>query len=337
MDSLTHIAIGACIGDLFLGKKIGKKAMLYGAIAASLPDVDFIASFWLSPAADLLTHRGFTHSFLFAFAIIAGLALIFKKRHVVENIPIKTWLIFLGTAIGSHLLLDSLNAYGIGWFEPFSHYRVSFNIIFVADPFFSVWPGLAAVCLLILNRNSNKRIMWARFGLIFCSLYLVYCSVNKLKTDNHTRSAFVHQGIHYNRYFTTPTLFNNWLWYIVAESDSGFYIGYRSVFDKSDHIAFTYFARNDSLLQPLYLYRDLQELIQFSQGYYTAEVSNQGVVFNDLRFGQMMGWQNPAAGFAFHFYLQSPADNHLLVQRGRFAHWDLASVKVFLRRIRGIE
>jgi inner membrane protein len=33
MDSLTHIVAGACIGEIALGKKIGRKAMLWGALA----------------------------------------------------------------------------------------------------------------------------------------------------------------------------------------------------------------------------------------------------------------------------------------------------------------
>jgi inner membrane protein len=45
MDSLTHIVTGACIGELFLGKQLGKKAMLWGAITQSLPDIDFVTSF----------------------------------------------------------------------------------------------------------------------------------------------------------------------------------------------------------------------------------------------------------------------------------------------------
>ena len=243
MDSLTHIAIGACIGDLFLGKKIGKKAMLYGAIAASLPDIDFIASFWLNSADDLMAHRGFTHSFLFGFLFILALAFLFRHRHRVENIPIKTWLIFMGTEIASHLFLDAFNAYGIGWFEPFSHRRISFNVIFVADPFFSIWPGIAAIALLILNRNSNKRKRWATFGLDFLFYLFSVLPGNKFRIDKDMRYALKNQGIHYNRYFTTPTPFNNWLWYDVAETDSGFQIGYRSVFDKNRQISFRFFRK----------------------------------------------------------------------------------------------
>jgi inner membrane protein len=66
MDSLTHIVAGACIGEIALGKKIGRKAMLWGALAQSIPDIDFVAGLWMDTAHELVVHRGFTHSFLFA-------------------------------------------------------------------------------------------------------------------------------------------------------------------------------------------------------------------------------------------------------------------------------
>lgn len=45
MDSITHIAIGACMGEVFAGKQLGKQALLWGVLAQSIPDIDFIASF----------------------------------------------------------------------------------------------------------------------------------------------------------------------------------------------------------------------------------------------------------------------------------------------------
>ena len=65
MDSITHIALGACMGEAFLDRKLGKKAMVWGALAQSVPDIDFVASFWMKTADNLLAHRGFTHSLLF--------------------------------------------------------------------------------------------------------------------------------------------------------------------------------------------------------------------------------------------------------------------------------
>src|SRR5688572_17946684 len=54
MDSLTHIAIGAIIGKACAGKSLGKKSMLLGAAFQSIPDIDFIGSFFLSPTENLL-------------------------------------------------------------------------------------------------------------------------------------------------------------------------------------------------------------------------------------------------------------------------------------------
>ncbi len=156
-----------------------------------------------------------------------------------------------------------------------------------------------------------------------------------MKIDRDARLSLENQGLHYNGYFTTPTPFNNWLWYVVAETDSGFQIGYRSVFDKNSHINFRFFLQKNYLLNSFRDHHDLQELIRFSQGYYTADTTAQGIVFNDLRFGQMMGWQNPEAHFVFHYYLQDSDANKLVVQRGRFANWNWESIRFFVKRIEG--
>ena len=78
MDSLTHTVIGACIGDAIAGKKIGKKAMLWGAIANNIPDIDVITSLYMNQADSLLAHRGFTHSILFALLLSPLLAFLFS-------------------------------------------------------------------------------------------------------------------------------------------------------------------------------------------------------------------------------------------------------------------
>jgi inner membrane protein len=57
-------------------------------------------------------------------------------------------------------------------------------------------------------------------------------------------------------------------------------------------------------------------------------------VFNVLRFGEIQGWSNPAAPFVFHYYLADPADNRLVIQRGRW-HWDRDTWRRFLKRMEG--
>ena len=335
MDSLTHIALGACIGEAYFKKGFGKKAMLWGALAQSIPDIDFITSFWMTTPESLLAHRGFTHSILFALLIAPLFALIAEKIHRRQNIPFKKWLLFFATEVFVHLFIDAFNNYGIGWFEPFSHARFSFNAIYVADPFFSIWPVIAFVMLIILNPFNPKRKFWWKFGVIIPIIYLGYCTINKIKINNDAKEIFIAQHIPHERYFTTPAPLQNWLWYVVAGNDSGYYVGFRSLFDSKREMNFQYFPRNDSLLKPIADHEDVQKLIRFSQQFYTVEKFKDTLVFNDLRFGQIIGWKEPREHFVFHYFLQHPDDNTLVVQRGRFAKWDWNVAKALWKRIQG--
>ena len=65
MDSLTQIVLGAAVGEVVLGRKVGNKAMLYGAIAGTIPDLDTFASHFTDVVTAIEIHRGFSHSILF--------------------------------------------------------------------------------------------------------------------------------------------------------------------------------------------------------------------------------------------------------------------------------
>lgn len=309
--------------------------MFLGALAQSIPDVDFISSFWNDTASNLLAHRGFTHSLLFGALATISFALLAEHLHKAHRVGYHKWILFFGLQISAHLFIDLFNSYGMGLLEPFSHHRFSFNAMFVADPFFSVWPGIAFVALLVLKPRFPKRTFWWKLGVVPCILYLFYCSINKLKIDHDVKGILSKQNISYQDYFTTPTPLNNWLWYVVARTDSGFYVGFRSVFDKKDQISFRYFPQNKYLLQSESRHEELQHLIRFSQGYYTVELWHDRLVFNDLRFGQIIGWSNPEGKFVFHYFLQHPDDNKLVVQRGRFAGWTWQTTQSLFKRIAG--
>lgn len=323
------------MGEAFAGKQLGKRAMFLGAVAQSIPDIDFVATAWTSTAENLLAHRGFTHSILFVLLITPLLALLAERWHRPHDITLGRWMRFFGIQAFIHLLIDGMNVYGAGWFEPFSHIRVSYNWIFVADPFYSVWLGIAFAALFFLRKLHPRRGWWVRFGVGMSTVYLLYCGLNKFKINNDVQKILARQNIPYQSYFTTPTPLNNWLWYVVASVDSGHYIGYRSMFDSKKEIDFRFVPRNEHLLHPVQDHEDLQKLKRFSKGYYAAKIENDTLIFNDLRFGQMVGWKDPAAPFVFYYYLQHPSENKLVVQRGRFARWNNDAFTSLLQRIRG--
>ena len=335
MDSLTHIVLGACIGEALLDKNAGRKAILWGALAQSVPDIDFIAGMWMPVSTELLAHRGITHSFLFAGFISFFLALVAARWHKAEPISLKKWFWFFLIEIGCHLLLDAMNNYGIGWFEPFSDKRISFNVIYVADPLFTIVPAIAFGFLLFLKSDHRHRLNWARMGITASAIYMIFALWNKYKIEHAVLDSISKSHSGKVNHFTTPTLLNNLLWFVVIEDSLGYKVGYKSVFDKKKGLALSYFPKNEAYLSPIADHEEVMELKKFSQGLYTVEQWKDTLVFNDLRFGQINGWYNPQSRFAFHYYLSHPKDNDLIVQRGRMAGVNMESAKVMWNRMMG--
>ncbi|OAV43247.1 metal-dependent hydrolase [Lewinella sp. 4G2] len=77
MDSLSQIVLGAAVGEAVLGRKVGNRAMLWGGICGTLPDLDVFANAVSDPMSALAYHRAFTHSLPFALlaAPLVGLAI----------------------------------------------------------------------------------------------------------------------------------------------------------------------------------------------------------------------------------------------------------------------
>ncbi len=335
MDSLTHVVLGACAGELLAGRQLGKKALLIGAIANSFPDIDFVASFFMPLTSELLAHRGFTHSIL--FVLLASPLLAWGSRRLPgrTNMSQQRWAAFWMVQMFLHILLDAFNAYGTGWFEPFSHYRVSFNSMFVADPLFSVWLAVAAIVLSVAGTHKTGRNRWAATAIIISGAYLLWGLVAKHQANSVAKNTLQQRGITPIQYFSTPTPLNNLLWYVVARTDSGFYIGYRSVLDHGGDMQFRYRAQNSYLLRQATHQTDVANLLRFSQGFYTIDKWNDTLIFNDLRFGEQLGWADSKPKSVFYYYLQQPASNDLIVQRGRFARWNAQALHAFVQRIGG--
>ncbi|RNI32302.1 metal-dependent hydrolase [Rufibacter immobilis] len=329
MDSLTHAALGACLGEVMLSRKIGKRALFWGALAQNLPDIDVVAALWLSPDQNLLVHRGGTHSFLFALGLAVLLSLLARRKYRDRQVPWNQFFGFFLVQLLVHDLLDTCNAYGTGLLEPFSQERFSFHLLYVADPLFTLWPCLGLIALLLLRNSNPKRTYWALAGLVPAVVYLGYAFLNKQQISQQIEASLAKQQIPYSDYFVTPTPFNNWLWYAVVATENGYQIGHRSVFtEKAVPTEFTFFPKQEELLRFAIDPGEVQELKRFAHGYYTVERWNDTLVFNVLRYGQMQGWQDPKSRFTFHYFL-SPAgvDNRLVMQRGRAKGWNRESLQ----------
>ena len=94
MDSLTQITLGAAVGEAVLGKKLGNRAMLWGAIGGTVPDLDVFANLVTDETSAMAFHRAITHSFTFAFAAPLILGYLLHKTYRRD----KFWLNFVYAA-----------------------------------------------------------------------------------------------------------------------------------------------------------------------------------------------------------------------------------------------
>jgi len=59
------------------------------------------------------------------------------------------------------------------------------------------------------------------------------------------------------------------------------------------------------LLNGIQQQKEVKDPVRSSQAFYSVEIGDT-LVFNDLRFGQIIGWHNPKERFVFHYFLQPP-------------------------------
>lgn len=335
MDTVTHTLLGAAIGKTILGKRIGQKAMSYGALMSNLPDVDVLGILFLNDSQQLLFHRGITHSLFFVVLISMLLGWIIHRWFTDSRINWTNWTwLFLISQL-SHLVLDSLTCYGLGLFEPFSDERISFNTIFVADPFYTLPLLIGILFPFIGKRSPEKSQKWNTIGLVVSSGYLILSILVHSYVYKNMQESFKEQQLFSDEFTVTPTPLNTFLWMGYSHDSTGAWIGYYSIFDKQKKIDFHRVQRNDSLIDHLEKDIAVKNLKQLSKGNYIITKENSVLYFNDIRFGQVSGWNKADDPFAFKFNLSKNADNKRALNRVKYKESTYEWFTTLVNRIKG--
>lgn len=135
MDTPTHALIGRLIARAVWPEQQSRALVNLVTIASVLPDLDI---FFPGDTLDRLeTHRGITHSFFGAAIGALALAWVAQRAGLRKFSFPKVYVVGLfGLLI--HILFDLATSYGTMIFHPFSNLRVSFDILFIIDPYLDV-------------------------------------------------------------------------------------------------------------------------------------------------------------------------------------------------------
>jgi inner membrane protein len=291
MDSLTQIVLGAACGEIALGRKIGNKALLFGAIGGTIPDLDvFIGKFlYNNEIQSMAFHRGFMHSLL--FAVLAAFVFgwfaykFYNSRKRKKTTTQKDWIWLFFLSIFTHPILDCFTPYGTQLFAPFSDYRVAFNTISVVDPLYTLPFLICMLVVLFFKRTNSKRLKWTKAGIYISSFYLLFTLGNKFYIDSIFKKSFKKAGISMDRFSAQPSIFNNILWYAVAETKDKYHLTFYSLLDKSATAnKIISIAKNHDLIDMNA--ENLKTLAWFSNDYYRISKKEKigTYKYTDLRY-----------------------------------------------------
>lgn len=339
MDTITQVALGAAVGEVTLGKKVGNKAILWGGVAGTIPDLDILSGPFMDSVSRIAFHRGFSHSILFALLFAPVLGYLIYRIYKGREANWWDWSKLAFWSLFTHSILDNFTSYGTQFFWPFSDYRVALNTIFVIDPLYTVPLVISVIAVLFYHRSSQKRQVLNFLGLGVSILYLMFTVVNKLYVNSVFENQLREKNISYQRILSAPTPLNNILWRTVAESPDGYYEGYYSLFDQGKEIELDYFEKNHKLLSGLKHRPKIQKLDWITKGFYTVSKENGDLFLNDMRYGRMNGWAKFEGEFIFSFRIDltpPKPSNKLYVERerGEFKY-DSSAIENFARRVLG--
>ena len=337
MDSLTQIVLGAAVAELVLGKKVGNKAPLWGAICGTIPDLDILLNPFLSDLQELGSHRGFSHSICFSILLAPLLGYLLSIFYRKKEANWKEWTMLCFFSLVTHPLLDAFTNYGTQLFLPFSNYRVALNSIFIVDPFYTVPMMFLLIIAMFINRKKELRYNFNKVGLIIAHFYLLFTLLNKLYMEMIFENALKEKSYSFSRYYTCPLPLQTALWTCLAEDTNGFHVGYYSWFDKSKDIAFRYFPKNDNGLDELKKTFSLKRLSWFTNGYHIFTRKNGELSLNDLRFGKTGGSFNNPGDFIYSWKISQNKGRTEIDRIEPPFKWDPNVLEELKQRIKGVK
>ncbi len=339
MDSITQAVLGASVHTALLGRWQGRKALLFGALLGTLPDLDVIIDYG-DAVADMTYHRGFSHSLF----VLTGVALLLtwlavrwcawrglrlplpgrvRPGYSTMRLFLAIWLVLV-----THVLLDAFTSYGTQLFWPLDTPPVAWASVFIIDPLYSL-PLLLAVLVVGVAGFRGRAARWPAAALALSTLYLGFTVAGKLMAAQRVEAELARQGIQAERLFSTPTPFNSLLWRVVVIDGERYHEALVGWLDDGPP-ELVALPRGARLAAALETSPQHQRLHWFTDGLLRYDVEDDQLLVTDLRLG-MTGFHP----FRFPLARRDEDGWQLVEQAERLpaARGDLARLEVLWRRI----
>ena len=304
VDWITQAALGALIGELMMGKRLGNRALAWGALFGILPELlEVLVSPVLDTARELTWGRGMGHSLvvmaLGSWGIARGLAKLWKR----EKISVAQAGSFVFAVWWVHVMVDCFTVEGAAVLWPVMDKRVAFNFLDSID-FFFTGPLVVTVLWLAFLREpaakktrskkpvpASKRKKLLAWGLGLSAAYALLAVGMKFVASAGFDADLARRGTKYERRMETPTRFNILLWRSVVDRGNEFRVGYRSVFESRESpVRWTIYLKGGDALTKVATLRETKSLTSISDGWWLARPYTKGAWLGDIRFPESRTW-----------------------------------------------
>ncbi|MBO9355267.1 metal-dependent hydrolase [Bordetella petrii] len=283
MDSLTQAVLGAGIQGALLGRYQGRKALLYGGLLATLPDLDVLMRY-PDPVSLMTYHRGFSHSVFVLGALAALLAWLIRKKW--PHAPYGAGRLFLTLflVLVTHPVLDAFTVYGTQLFWPWPSIPESWSAVFIIDPVYTL--PLAAAVIGAAWWGCTARVRRVLAGaLLFSTAYLLVSLAGRWHAEQRVEQALLRQGLRPTAMLATPMPFNTLLWRVLAKDGQGqYYEAVSGWFDRHppERVALPLHLQQRGILDGSALHERLR---WFTGDWLRYDVLGNALVVTDLRMG----------------------------------------------------
>ncbi|HEX8408891.1 MAG TPA: metal-dependent hydrolase [Thermoanaerobaculia bacterium] len=301
MDPLTHALAGATLAWAATGARLGRRAIVIGAAAALLPDVDVLIRSAADPLLAIEHHRGFTHSLLFVpiGGVIAAMPFAARTQ--------RRWAALAGIlAYASHSFLDAATTYGTQLFWPFSRTRVGLDVISIIDPIFTL-----IVLTGVIAAFASRR----RIAVITLTLAIAWLATGFVQRERATATQAriaLHRGDPVHRAAVFPTIGNTLVWRSIYATTNGAL--------RIDRVRVPWFGSatyapvttvpliaREQVRGTTRMLRDFDRFAWFSDGW-VASAPTDPAVIGDARYSLRADRYEPVWGIRFNPVAEPPTE-----------------------------
>ncbi len=288
MDSVSQIVLGAAVAAA-VAPRVPKRALVYGALFGTLPDLDTFLLGGLDPLRQFTEHRGYSHSLIVLTLVAPLLALLSwqldRGLHAVGRLR---WWLAVWAVLITHPLLDAFTVYGTQLLWPLPFYPPTmWASLFIIDPLYTL-PLLVAGVLAWRRRADPGRVRAAAvLGLLLSTGYVGWSVYAKQLATERADAALTAAGLDLEatQLLVSPAPFTTFMWRAVAVGPRGDGEAYISLRPGAPPTQWRWTATEPAARNAAMILPGGQRLHWFTHGFMRVVMAEHRLRIADLRMG----------------------------------------------------